>query len=289
MWGAGVGVVMVVVTWMLCALLRLLPVIYFHHAGAPVRKSVSVQGVRVTLPSGVVTCASASESGAGPRTTLPVVSGWGLGLVGGGVGWSVGGGWGGAGDRSERRASDAATHARTGLVVLGAVARAHELVLGLVPGHDAAEVRADGVEAVLLDGLVLLHDQVRRVALEALVYNGGGVGVTVAACGEPSTTRFVQSTPHHMHIAPGTAWPRGVDSTGWLVDWFGSITCTRERSPGRCVESQPSTVTSLPSASLASSPPPLVGWCGCGCGCVGGRFVMWRRPSYRCRRRRTPS
>jgi hypothetical protein len=48
------------------------------------------------------------------------------------------------------------------------VAGADELVLGLVPGHDAAQVRAHGVQAVALDRLVLLHDQVRRVTLQAL-------------------------------------------------------------------------------------------------------------------------
>lgn len=57
---------------------------------------------------------------------------------------------------------------RTGLVVLGAVAGADELVLGLVPGDDATQVGAHGVEAVVLDALVLLHDQVGGVTLEAL-------------------------------------------------------------------------------------------------------------------------
>ena len=48
------------------------------------------------------------------------------------------------------------------------MARAHELVTGADPRNDAAEVRAHGVEAVVVDGLVLLDDEVRYVALEAL-------------------------------------------------------------------------------------------------------------------------
>merc|ERR1719235_971236 len=46
----------------------------FHHGGVSVRKSVSVHGVRDTLPSTSLRCASARESGAGPRITLPVGS-----------------------------------------------------------------------------------------------------------------------------------------------------------------------------------------------------------------------
>ena len=55
-----------------------------------------------------------------------------------------------------------------GRVVLRPVAGAHELVLGLVPRHDAAQVRAHGVQAVLLDLAAVGDDQVGRVALEAL-------------------------------------------------------------------------------------------------------------------------
>lgn len=51
------------------------------------------------------------------------------------------------------------------VVVLGAVARALELVLSLVPGHDASEVGAHGVEAVVLDGAVILDDDVGGVTL----------------------------------------------------------------------------------------------------------------------------
>lgn len=72
----------------------------------------------------------------------------------------------GVGERERQRRR--AAHLLARRVVLGAVARAHELVLGLVPRHDAAQVRADGVEAVLLDLAALGHDQVGRVALEAL-------------------------------------------------------------------------------------------------------------------------
>lgn len=67
-------------------------------------------------------------------------------------------------ERQRRRAA----HLLARRVVLRAVARAHELVLGLVPRHDAPEVRADGVEAVLLDLAAVGHDEVGRVALEAL-------------------------------------------------------------------------------------------------------------------------
>merc|ERR1712232_1342595 len=45
-----------------------------HHGARPVRKSCSVQGDTATLPSWVEVCASAKESGAGPRTTLPFSS-----------------------------------------------------------------------------------------------------------------------------------------------------------------------------------------------------------------------
>ena len=48
--------------------------IYFHHGIRPVRKSFSGHGERTALPSTSLQCASASESGAGPRTTLPVGS-----------------------------------------------------------------------------------------------------------------------------------------------------------------------------------------------------------------------
>merc|ERR1719258_810178 len=49
---------------------------YFHHGFRPVRKSVSVHGTSVTTPLLSVMWASASDSGAGPRTTLPVWSYW---------------------------------------------------------------------------------------------------------------------------------------------------------------------------------------------------------------------
>ena len=48
--------------------------LYFHHGARSVRKSVSVHGDNTTLPSTSLTCASASESGAGPRMTLPLKS-----------------------------------------------------------------------------------------------------------------------------------------------------------------------------------------------------------------------
>ena len=48
----------------------------------------------------------------------------------------------------------------TGGGVLGSVAGAHELVVGSGPRDDAAKVGADGVEAVGLEGLVVLDDKV---------------------------------------------------------------------------------------------------------------------------------
>ena len=75
---------------------------------------------------------------------------------------------------SEReRERGRAAHDLALVVVLRAVARAHELVLGLVPRHDAAKVGAHSVEAVGLNRLVLLHDQVGGIAL---VVGGGGGG-----------------------------------------------------------------------------------------------------------------
>mmetsp|Transcript_27743 Transcript_27743/g.70741 ORF Transcript_27743/g.70741 Transcript_27743/m.70741 type:complete len:237 (-) Transcript_27743:9-719(-) len=67
-------------------------------------------------------------------------------------------------ERERRRAADHLA----GRVVLGAVARAHVLVLSAVPRHDAAKVGADGVDGVVLERAVLLGDQVVGIALEAL-------------------------------------------------------------------------------------------------------------------------
>ena len=50
--------------------------IYFHQGASPVRKSVSVQGARITFPSVGTTWARASDKGAGPRTTLPSLLYW---------------------------------------------------------------------------------------------------------------------------------------------------------------------------------------------------------------------
>ena len=67
-------------------------------------------------------------------------------------------------ERERRRAAD---HLAVE-VVLRAVARALVLERGDVPRHDAAEVRAHGVDREVGERVVLLHDQVVRVALEAL-------------------------------------------------------------------------------------------------------------------------
>lgn len=46
------------------------------------------------------------------------------------------------------------------------MARAEELVLGGVPRHDAAKMRADGVDPVGGEGLVGLHHKVGRITLQ---------------------------------------------------------------------------------------------------------------------------
>mmetsp|Transcript_17124 Transcript_17124/g.47216 ORF Transcript_17124/g.47216 Transcript_17124/m.47216 type:complete len:255 (+) Transcript_17124:384-1148(+) len=67
------------------------------------------------------------------------------------------------GQRERRRA---ANHLAI-LVVLGAVAGAAIPVHGLVPGHDAAEVRADGADREVLDALALC-DEVKGLTFQAL-------------------------------------------------------------------------------------------------------------------------
>lgn len=86
--------------------------------------------------------------------------------------WATGSGGCECGERDNNTRPRQATHQRRGpaddlalVVVLAAVARALELVLSLVPGDDAAQVRAHGVQAVVSQGAVVLHDQVRGVAL----------------------------------------------------------------------------------------------------------------------------
>merc|ERR1712060_626156 len=49
---------------------------YVHHGSRPVRKSCSVQGDTAMFPSWMLVCASPSDNGAGPRTTLPFSSYW---------------------------------------------------------------------------------------------------------------------------------------------------------------------------------------------------------------------
>jgi len=79
------------------------------------------------------------------------------------------------------REGSGTTDLKTVGVVLGTVARALELVLRGYPRHDATKMGADGVEAELLDGVVGLDDEVRRVTLETL--------------GESAVTRLVGSEP----------------------------------------------------------------------------------------------
>jgi len=59
-----------------------------------------------------------------------------------------------------------ATHHLALEVVLGAVARAHELVLGLIPGHDTSKVSAHSVDTIVLDSrVVILDNQVGGITL----------------------------------------------------------------------------------------------------------------------------
>lgn len=54
-------------------------------------------------------------------------------------------------------------------VVLGAMAGAHELVLCLIPRHDATQMGANGVERVVLEvGLVVGDNEVGGIAAETL-------------------------------------------------------------------------------------------------------------------------
>mmetsp|Transcript_493 Transcript_493/g.1177 ORF Transcript_493/g.1177 Transcript_493/m.1177 type:complete len:225 (+) Transcript_493:494-1168(+) len=55
---------------------RQLRVYFFHQGSEPSRKSLSPQKESTTVPSWSPRLASASESGAGPRTTLPFLSYW---------------------------------------------------------------------------------------------------------------------------------------------------------------------------------------------------------------------
>ena len=61
-----------------------------------------------------------------------------------------------------------AAHNLAGVVILRTVAGADELVLASVPGHNATQVGANGVEAVVCHTLVIGDDNVGRIAFEAL-------------------------------------------------------------------------------------------------------------------------
>mmetsp|Transcript_113177 Transcript_113177/g.200698 ORF Transcript_113177/g.200698 Transcript_113177/m.200698 type:complete len:274 (-) Transcript_113177:656-1477(-) len=61
-----------------------------------------------------------------------------------------------------------ATYNFASCVVLGAVARAHELVLSPVPWHHATQVCADSVESVIFDLLVLRNNEVGGIAPDTL-------------------------------------------------------------------------------------------------------------------------
>merc|ERR1712100_528813 len=84
----------------------------------------------------------------------------------------------GQGQRERGRA----TNHLAGGVVLTAMARAHELVGTTVPGNDATEVGADGVDAVAADGVLAFDDQIGGITLEALYKAAIAFGVT----GEPT-------------------------------------------------------------------------------------------------------
>ena len=67
--------------------------------------------------------------------------------------------------RKREREGRWATDNLAGRVILRSVARAHVLVLGTVPWNDAAKVRADSVDSIVLERTVLLHDEIMRIAL----------------------------------------------------------------------------------------------------------------------------
>mmetsp|Transcript_17756 Transcript_17756/g.28675 ORF Transcript_17756/g.28675 Transcript_17756/m.28675 type:complete len:234 (+) Transcript_17756:218-919(+) len=52
--------------------------------------------------------------------------------------------------------------------VLRSVARAHELVVGRRPWHNASQVSADGIQTVVFEGLVLLDNKVCGISLQTL-------------------------------------------------------------------------------------------------------------------------
>ena len=54
------------------------------------------------------------------------------------------------------------------LIILRAMARAHELVGSAVPGHNTAEMGADGVDREVLELAVLVGDEVVSVTLQTL-------------------------------------------------------------------------------------------------------------------------
>ncbi len=65
------------------------------------------------------------------------------------------------------------------LVVLAAVAGAAELVGSLVPGHNASQVSANGINTELLKSLVIIDNKVGGIALKTLDEGAvaGGVGL----------------------------------------------------------------------------------------------------------------
>mmetsp|Transcript_2302 Transcript_2302/g.6074 ORF Transcript_2302/g.6074 Transcript_2302/m.6074 type:complete len:232 (-) Transcript_2302:62-757(-) len=68
------------------------------------------------------------------------------------------------GEGKRGRATDDSTSGS----ILGAVAGAHELVVGSRPRDNASKVRAHGVKAIRLKSLVFLHNEVGGITLKAL-------------------------------------------------------------------------------------------------------------------------
>lgn len=79
--------------------------------------------------------------------------------------------------REGKRKRGGATDDLASRIVLRAVTRAHVLVGGAIPRHDASEVRADGVYRVQLQASIFLDDEVVGVALQTLHQRAIRVGV----------------------------------------------------------------------------------------------------------------
>ncbi|OUS42331.1 hypothetical protein BE221DRAFT_62951, partial [Ostreococcus tauri] len=109
---------------------------------------------------------------------------------------------------SQGERSRTADHLTVG-IVLGAVARALELVLSLVPRDDATQVRAHRVQAEIREGTVRLDDQVR--------------GVTLQTLGQRIVTRKVRLQPRRLLDVVAVSILRRLTSTATTGTVMGKI------------------------------------------------------------------